>query len=588
VVDRFSRSGGYVLALLLVACAAGTPGCGPRSEGAAPGNPGAATLPQLVDVAPAAGIHFRHTSGASGRLYFPETVGSGCAFLDYDGDGHLDVFFVNSSRLPGFTGKGPFYPALYRNRGDGTFEDVTKEAGLAVDCYGMGVAVGDYDNDGRPDLYLTAMGPNHLFHNNGNGTFTDVTKRAGVGDPRWSTSAAWLDYDRDGDLDLVVGNYCAWSAAHNQICPDALGRKFMCRPSYYKGEPPSLYRNNGDGTFTDVTAAAGLKNDLGKTFGVLVWDENGDGWPDLLLANDGERNLLYRNRGDGRFTERGLEAGVAIGASGMARAGMGVDSGDIDQSGAESLAIGNFAREGLALYRPDAPGHYADVSAESGLFAVSLPYVTFGVLFCDYDLDGRKDLFLTNGHVEPNQEKTGEGLTFKQPMLLFHNESTTGSGKSGVRFRDVSAQSGPGLQPRLVGRGIAAGDFDGDGDPDFLVSECDGPARLLRNDGGNRNHWLWVRAIGTKSNRDGIGTKVVVTVGNTRQQGWIRSGSSFCSASDLKALFGLGSAAQADTVTLTWPSGIVQTLTNVKANQVLTVREEGASTAAPTTATARP
>jgi enediyne biosynthesis protein E4 len=575
------------VALLLAACALEPLGCRPRSGGAAPASASSGALPQFVDVASAAGIHFHHTSGASGRLYFPETVGSGCAFLDYDGDGHLDAFLVNSSRLPGFTGKGPFYPALYRNRGDGTFQDVTRQAGLAVDCYGMGVAVGDYDNDGRPDLYLTAMGPNHLFHNEGNGRFTDVTERAGVGDPRWSTSAAWFDYDRDGDLDLVVGNYCAWSAAHNQICPDALGRKFMCRPSYYKGDPPSLYRNNGNGTFTDVTEAAGLKNEIGKTLGIAVWDENGDGWPDLLLTNDGERNLLYRNQGNGRFTERGLEAGIAIGASGMARAGMGVDTAEIDQSGAESLVIGNFAREGLALYHPDAPGHYADVAAEGGLFARTLPYVTFGALFCDYDLDGRKDLLLTNGHVEPNEEMTGEGFTFKQPMLLFHNESSSGtSGAAGIHFRDVGAQSGPPFQSHVVGRGIAAGDFDGDGDPDFLISTCNGPALLLRNDGGNRNHWLWVRAVGTKSNRDGIGTKVVVTVGSVRQQGWIRSGSSFCSASDLKALFGLGSATQVDRVTLTWPSGTVQTLTNVKANQVLTVREEVAE--APRTTEAKP
>jgi enediyne biosynthesis protein E4 len=559
----------FRIALSLIACAPVLSGCGLRSGHPALAESGGGTSVQFVDIAATAGIHFRHTSGASGRHYFPETVGSGCALFDYDGDGNLDIFLVNSSRLPGFTGKGPFYSALYRNRGDGTFEDVTRRAGLAIDCYGMGVAVGDYDNDGHPDLYLTALGPNHLFHNNGDDTFTDVTRHAGVGDPHFSTSAAWVDYDRDGDLDLVVGNYCVWSPQINCVCPDPQGHILGCGPIYYKGVRPTLYRNNGDGTFTDVTAAAGLANELGKTLGIAVWDENGDGWPDLLFANDGERNLLYRNRGDGRFTECGLEAGVAFSPTGMARAGMGIDTADVENNGVESIIIGNLAREGLAFFHPQSSGQYADLAVERGLFEPSLPFVTFGAVFCDYDLDGRKDALLANGNTDRNVELLGEEISFKQRMLLFHNE---GAG----HFREVGEQSGPGLQPRIVGRGIAWGDINNDGDPDFLVTSNNGAPLLLRNDGGNRNHWLWVRAVGTKSNRDGIGTKVVVTVGNTRQQGWIRSGSSFCSASDLKALFGLGSATQADTVTLTWPSGAVQTLRNVKANQVLTVREEGA------------
>jgi hypothetical protein len=523
---------------------------------------------QFVDIAASSGIRWRHTSGASGRLYLPETLGSGCGMLDYDGDGRLDLFLVNSSRLPGFPGRGPYYPALYRNRGDGTFEDVTQRAGLAVDCYGMGCAVGDYDNDGRSDLYLTALGPNHLFHNNGNGTFTDVTKWAGVGDAHWSTSAAWLDYDRDGELDLFVCNYCRWSPATNRICRDGMGRPLMCLPHDYPGESCTLYHNRGDGSFADATRAAGVYNPMGKALGVVTWDANGDGWPDLFVADDGERNLLYLNRRDGRFAEGAVEAGVAFSMNGRARAGMGTDTGDYRNDGAESIAVGNFSQEGLALFRPDGRGHYTDVAADAGLFERSLPFLSFGVLFCDYDLDGMKDLIVANGHVQEAAEYAGEGITFRQRPLLFHNES-------GGHFREVGLQSGPGLQPRLLGRGVAWGDIDGDGDPEFLISNNGGAPLLLRNEGGSRNHWLAIRAVGRKSNRDGIGSKIFLMAGKARQQGWIRCGSSFCSASDLKALFGLGRATAADTVTVAWPSGVTQTLRNVKADQLLVVTEPG-------------
>src|SRR5262249_50773538 len=309
---------------------------------AATASPSGAAI-RFTDVTGAAGVRFKHHSGASGRLMLPETLGSGCAIFDYNGDGRADLFLVNSTRLPGDREKGPFFAALYRNRGPGpdgfpVFEDVTRRAGLAVDCYGMGVAIGDYDNDGHPDMYLTALGASHLFHNQGDGTFRDVTERAGVGDRHWGTSAAWLDYDRDGRLDLVVGHYCRWTPETNQICRDAMGTRHMCLPSYNNGKSPTLYRNNANGTFTDVTQAAGLSSDVGKTLGIAVWDEDGDGWPDLFFANDGERNRFYLNRpGAGparrRFEEHALEMGLAYGSSGKARAGMGVDLGDFENNG---------------------------------------------------------------------------------------------------------------------------------------------------------------------------------------------------------------------------------------------------------------
>jgi enediyne biosynthesis protein E4 len=400
---------------------------------------------QLVDVTREAGINFRHQSGASGRLFLPETMGAGCAFLDYDGDSRQDLFLVNSGRLPGFRGKGPFFPALYRNRGDGRFEDVTGKAGLAFQFYGMGCTVGDYDNDGDEDLFITALGSNHLFRNEriptGQARFVDVTRQAGVAGRGFSTSAAWVDTNCDGDLDLFVCHYAHWSPEINRICPSPVGPS-LCRPDTYQGEPSVLYRNNGNATFTDVSIAAGIANrpgkssgvpvwdySVGKSLGVAVWDYDRDGWPDLAIANDMEPNQLYRNNRDGTFRDVGVESGMSRSRNGEARGGMGIDTADPLDDGHEAILIGNFSSEGLAFFRESGQGSFTDQADEVGLFRPSLPSVVFGALFCDTDQDGFPDILTANGHVSPHVDRLGGSVTFKQRLALYHN---TGPGPAGL------------------------------------------------------------------------------------------------------------------------------------------------------------
>jgi hypothetical protein len=554
------RGPASMLALLVL----GAPGCRRAAGGTdAPGGV------RFVDVAPTAGIRFTHMNGRSGRYFIAETMGSGCAFLDYDGDGRLDLFLVNSSRLPGFGGKSPFYPALYRNEGNGQFRDVTQQAGLALDCYGMGVAVGDYDNDGDPDLLLTSYGGSHLFRND-HGHFHEVTDAAGVKKPAWGAGAAWFDYDRDGYLDLFICSYVDWTTSHTDNCGEGSDR-YICGPTHYGGAASVLYHNDRNGRFTDVTKRAGIANPNGKALGVAVWDVDQDGWPDLAVSNDSEPNWLFHNNRNGTFSESGVEAGIAYANQGKARAGMGADTADYDHSGREALLIGNNTVEGLAFFRPlDAAGHFTDAADEVGLFEASLPFSTFGARFVDVDLDGFPDILTANGHVNEHIARTSGSFTFAERMQLFHNEADE-TGKR--RFRDVTAAAGPGLNSPRVARGLAVGDFDGDGDPDFLVTANNGAAALVQNQGPPKAHWLAFRLIGDKSNREGIGARIRVTAGGQTQSGWVRSGGSYCSEDEHVARFGLAGSSQADRVEVHWPSGLTDRLENVPANRMITLRE---------------
>lgn len=561
---------------------------------------------RFTDIASSAGITFRHTNGKSGRYYFLETVASGGGFIDYDGDGDLDVYLLNGAAIPGFVPDRPLSSVLYRNDGDGTFTDVTSQAGVGnADGYGMGLAVADYDNDGDDDLFVTNYGANILYRNEGDGTFRDVTVRAGLSvplNPTFSTSAAFLDYDRDGCLDLYVCAYVEFDFETNRRCSRD-GIQSYCGPDIYEGAADLLYRNNGDGTFMDVSAEAGIANPDGKGLGVVGGDYDGDGWTDIFVANDLTPDFLYRNNGDGTFTDMALLAGVAYGEDGVARAGMGVDIGDYDRNGSPDIYVTNFSLEPNSLHRNNGNGTFTETTFGAGVGNPTLLFLGFGTAFKDFDHDGWLDIFAANGHVIDNISLFDPTITYAQTNQLFRNEG------NGV-FSDVSPEAGPPFQVERVHRGAAFGDVDNDGDVDVLVTTVNDVPLLLRNDGtGGRgapgesggssgaggsggasgsggaggsggasggsadSASLLVATEGVRSNRNGIGARVTVVTDAVRQSREIRSAYSYLAANDLRAHFGLGAHAGADSVIVDWPGGARDVATGVEGGQLITIRE---------------
>jgi len=527
------------------------------------------------DITERAGIHFVHNNGAYGKKYLPETMGPGVAFIDYDNDGWQDIFIVNGTNWPGQPSKHST-PKLYHNNHDGTFTDVTHKAGLDIEILGMGVAIGDYDNDGYDDLFVTAMGQSHLFHNNGNGTFTDVTQKAGLMGPKeFSTSAAWVDYDKDGKLDLVVGNYVQWSIEGDLYCTLDGKSKSYCTPESYKGTAVRLWHNRGDGTFEDMTKKAGLGEPTSKTMGVAVLDYDNDGWPDLLLSNDTQPNKLYRNNGNGTFTEKAVQAGVAFSEDGVARAGMGVDAADYDRSGGPSLLITNFSNQMISLYHNEGKGLFVDEAPRSEIGRDTLLTLGFGCFFFDYDLDGWPDILIANGHIDGDIQKVQPNVKYAMPPHLFRN---MGKGN----FVEVTKSMGTAFEAPRVGRGAAYGDINNDGRLDLLMSTNGGRAYLFVNNATGDaalQKSVRIKLVGVKSNRDGIGTLVKLTTGGETQTEMLRSGSSYLSASELVLTFGLARHEKADAIEIRWPSGQVDKLTDVAAGQTITVTEGKAVTA---------
>ena len=513
--------------------------------------------------AKASGVTWVHTNGHSPERWLPETLGAGCAFFDYDGDGWVDIYLVNSGPSDFYTPKTPLKNALYRNNRDGTFTDVTDRAGVAGGTFGMGAAAADYDGDGRQDLYVTSYGRNILYRNNGDGTFADVTAKAGVAAPGWSTCAVWFDYDSDGRLDLFVSSFVFYDKTQNLYCTDELKKRYYCVPSLFKPMPSRLFRNRGDGTFADVSKESGVADSPGKSFGAVATDVNNDGLADLFVANDTMPNFLFVNQGGGKFTEEGLAAGVAYSEAGKPRSGMGVDAADYDGDGWQDLFVANIDLEFFSLYRNQKDLTFTD---EPGEIAPATQFLSgWGLKFFDYDNDGDADLLLANGHPDDLIEMRVARVKYREPMLMFEN--------AGKTFRNVSAQSGAVFARSFSARGLAVGDYDNDGDLDALVANNGEPPVLLRNEGGSRGNWLGLRLSATKSNPAAVGAVIAWQAGGVRRSRLKTSGGSYLASHDPREILGVGEATKVDSVEIRWPSGRVDKLTNPPVNKYVTVVE---------------
>jgi len=522
------------------------------------------SISNYINITEESGIDFKHNSGAFGKKYLPETMGAGSAFIDYNRDGWQDIIFVNGKDWSGHpTGKKQEM-ALYRNDGGGNFTDQTKSAKLDIKLYGMGIAVGDYNNDGNQDFYLTCLGMDRLFLNQGDGTFVDVTEKANIINPYFGTSCAWFDYDKDGYLDLYVANYVEWSIETDLFCTLDGTSKSYCTPESYRGQPSKLFRNKGNGTFSDVSKIARIADPTSKSLGVCTFDYDVDGLVDVFEANDTQPNKLYKNNGDGTFIEQGMLAGIAYNEDGKATGAMGVDAGDYDGNGTESLVIGNFSNEMINLYHNEG-GFFIDDAPVANIGTVSLLTLTFGCFFFDFDLDGKLDIFTANGHLENEINLVQSEVTYKQSPHLFRNIGN-------AKFVDVASQSADLMEP-IVGRGAAYGDIDNDGDWDLLVTNCNGAPRLFRNENKTAHNWIKIRLIGEKSNRDGIGSRVKIMTESGTQERTLRSGSSYCSQSELSIIFGLGNDKEISQIDVNWPSGQVTTLIEIALNKSIIIKE---------------
>ena len=538
---------------------------------------------QFQDVTVSSGIHFRHERAASDQKLYLETMGAGVGWIDYDQDGFLDIFFVNSGFTPAFHPASPPQPALYRNNGDGTFTDVTGKSGIHTDGgFFFGVAVADFDNDGYPDIYMTGYRHSVLYHNNHDGTFTDITAAAGVGDQgNWATAAGWFDYDHDGNLDLLVTNYVQYDVDHPVICGgNKPGYRAYCHPDSFSGSSPRLYHNNGSGTFTDVTKAAGLENRDGKSLAVVLADLNGDGWPDIFIANDTQRNFLYLNNSDGTFRDATYSGGAGFSEDGKAEAGMSADAADVRNNGQYDLFVSHLDFQMNRYYRNNGQASFTDATVASGIGQSNYRNSSFGARFFDFDNDGWRDLLVINGHILDNIATYHPNVTYQEEKRLYRN---TGDG----HFVDATAAQSPAFRKPAVGRGLAVADYDNDGWQGFVVNNNGEPAQLFRNNAGvvagaktgegkitvTKNHWLAVHLVGTQSNRDGLGARLKITAGEFVSYDQAKGGMSYCSSQDPRIYFGLARHAKVDSVEITWPSGTVDTLRNLNADQIITVEE---------------